>query len=554
MRRAIAAAVLLLGLVTAPSGASAEEPDPGRAPFPADRVAVIPDAGAVAPPLAMADLYVAPTLDREIADVVVRFAQPFTLPNGGYRVSVLVGEATGPRLAVSLLAPAGVGDGAAGAPLPAGRLFRYDGTTWNDLGPTDAQFDDLGFVLLSVPLHDAPPGPAVWVEIAEGTPPVVQRISPYFSREAVLGGIASGRLPGDTLAVRHDRRGQQDQHAVPVGEPPSLHLRRGSLIVEGGPGPAVIGDQPVTGVVDGVRLIDGSYRGGPAPELRIDRRAGSVTLVDDRPGSAGDRSGDGSWLRQGPLPGGGGPVEVDFAAVGRALGIGLDAATTGLAIRRILTLADGQVLVAEGVVGTLASLDRFAPIADLPALPPRPAPPPPDRTAGLRTQVGLDTVAWMVAAAMALAALGWLGSIAVRARRRRPAVDPLAAAIEAVPTAGGDIDRVPWAEDDGALTASAERELLARITSELPAVETPAGDEEPLVVPPSAPLSLDQATDGLALPDTGAPVLPGFSAPRRPGGFSAFSRPTEPASVPPADVLAALDAEVAELRDRIGPA
>jgi hypothetical protein len=563
----------------------------GRAPFPADRVAVVPadnepaagvgpspagtppplatppPAGGAAPSAAaraMTDLYVAPGVDPAAPEVVVRFAEPFPVPPAGYRISVLVGDPAGEQLAASLITGP-----ASGSTTPVGRLFRFDGRSWHDVGATEAQFDALGFALITVPLAGAPPGPAVWVEISQGSPLTVERLSPYFSRQALLGGTGSGRLPGDAFGVASDRRGRPDQEALPVATPPTLSIRRpgdgergspGVAVVQGGAVPTEIGRQPVTGVVDILRLVD-SYSGRRrTPEVRIDRRSGTVGLWDTTTEPAVDRSGDRSWLRTAPAgPGtapaaatvaggavagtapaagagaavagtapaagagaaGGAPaplppVEIDLAAAARALGADLDPSLTALGLRRIVSLADGHVIVSEGVLATLASLAVVAPVAAEPAAGPVAVP--------VAAPAGVPPVAPVALTGVALALIL---TMAMAGRRRRRVRAAGALVVAAATGAAGDApaDRVPWDGSDGALTAEAERARLRLVTSELPIVISLTSDADEL------------EAEGLALPETGAPVLP------RAGQ-----------GVLPADVLAALDDEVSDFRERIaGP-
>jgi hypothetical protein len=279
----------------------------GRAPFPADRVAFMPTVesgpgappvGPIPPPLALSDLYLASGTDAASPEVVLRFAEPFKLPDDGYRLSVLVGDPLGPRLSASLLASGGRDAGNAAA----GVVSRFEGFGWQDVGPTDVQFDDLGFALITLPLGIAPPGSSVWVEISVGSPLLPQRVSPFFSRAALFDKATAGVLPGDGLGVSRDRRGRPDQMAVPLGDPPTVAVRQGAAVVETGTLPIQVLGQPVTGVVDTVRLVDSYNRGGRAAEVRLDRGKGTVGLYDTSVDPPADRTGDRTWLRRPPAP------------------------------------------------------------------------------------------------------------------------------------------------------------------------------------------------------------------------------------------------------------
>jgi hypothetical protein len=613
-RRLVAAVVLIgaLGVVggsaaraqptvNAPSGASTAtaaaaepgEPAPpapasasGRAPFPADRVAMMPaeggpgmpPVGPIPPPLALSDFYVASGTDPGSPEVVLRFAEPFALPRDGYRLSVIVGDPVGPRLATSLLAgqpPA--------AHVPTSEVARYDGTAWEKLPPAAVQFDDLGFALITLPLGLAPPGDAIWVEISLGSPLEPQRLSPFFSRRALLDPVTAGQLPGDALGVPRERRGRPDQRAVVLGEPPTVAVRGGAAIVETGILPIQVVNQPVIGIVDVVRIIDSYNRNGHSAEVRLDRGKGTISLFDTSSDPPQDRTGDLTWVRRTTSPGGSGAgvvpsgsaesIELDLAGLGRTLGIDTVPALTALGVRRIVTLADGEAMTAEGVLATVASLALNAvPEIEVAAARPSPAtvPPPESGAAGL----------WLFLAALAAVVV-----VTVWVRRRRAAA-PAAAA----PPGRQGPDRVPWGDGDAAITApvpqtlaSAERPGRPRVAghggrrvrrtgegrargSEARSSRTrppggPAPERRssrppatpPAPVPPERPVTLPRR-DPAPLAD---PVGPGPSAelkPSEPAPPAAPAGPVQgpaPGAVGPDDVLAALDGEMSELSNRI---
>src|SRR5690606_18992859 len=101
------------------------------------------------------------------------------------------------------------------------------------------------------------------------------------------------------------------------------------------------------------------------------RGKGTIGLFDTSTEPAQDRTGDLTWLRRQPAAPGSdvGPmptrssqtIEIDLAALGRAVGLDPNPSLTGLALCRIVTLADGGVMTAEGVLATVASLALNAP-------------------------------------------------------------------------------------------------------------------------------------------------------------------------------------------------
>lgn len=372
----------------------------------------------------VASLWVLPGPDGLPSAVDVRFAGAFTPPPGRWRVSVVVGDPSGSTQRLSM-----VWDGSAAT----GVAEQVEGLAVEELGPLTASVNPAGSVVVGVPagVLDAAGDGLVWAEVVLGAdldPTLVVR-SPLYPRAVLAGVGAPGLLQGSTLGQRApaDPGAASPGPLAPVvdtGVPSVVELGGGVLRVDRGAAPA---DAPGGGqgsVVDLVTLVGtpgGTDAPPSGPQVRIDLLGGSVELgLGSVLGPLGPAVGDGSivgpaasWLRQ-PADGGAapatGPVEVDVAGAFAALGEADPGEALAVSVTRVVTGADGSVVVTPGVIADRSWLDPGGDAAVT-----APAPEPGDAGEG----TGAPVVAIVVGTAFGVVAVGAAMVLAGWHHRRR---------------------------------------------------------------------------------------------------------------------------------------
>ena len=211
------------------------------------------------------------------------------------------------------------------------------------------------------------------------------------------------------------------------------------------PAPSVLGGQPITSLVDRVRVGRPDAAGDAGErtdEVVVDRTAGTITLVAaDAPPERAEL-GSTPWLSG--VTGGGdllaaGTVTIDLGALDAALGgPPLDRATT-VSVQRTSSLADGSSVVARSVQADLAWFDGgSAPLAAAGAAGPG------------------DGRSWVVPVAVAVGVAALLVALAVLAARarREPRTTPAAVTGGFAPPI--DLDERRWARAGAAAPGAAQ--------------------------------------------------------------------------------------------------
>lgn len=328
----------------------------GSQPFPAQIIAPIPFAD-VEPPLQLNDLYVTPGSSEDNPTIAVQFRQPFELPAEPYRISVLIGDPTGRRLRASLVASGGK---------VTGRLEEGDGTTWQALGPlSPPSFDPSGLAGIPVPVNEAPGGGAIWVEAEVGSDGQRIAISPYFSRESLLGRSAAGRIVAAPFGRVTEVNGGPSEDTARLSAGPQLTVINRSVIVDLATAtPTEILGRNVVTASDYVRIAPNFNFGGVVTHyIWINRTDGTLKLIDGLSQPPVDRTSTTreSWVVKGfadtSSAMGPGQLVFDLEAVAQALDIDLAAGPPALGLRREFVLDDGRIVTAEAV---LATTDWFA--------------------------------------------------------------------------------------------------------------------------------------------------------------------------------------------------
>ncbi len=520
----------------APAVILAPPPPSANAPFPAALVGPVPAVAGSPPELDVIDLYTAFSEDLSAPDVVVRFKAPFSLPGAAYKVSILIGDPTGRRLRVSMVSPGG-------SAKPKGLIETYDGVSWKEGGATSATFDTGGFVIVRVPFAAAPAGGSVWAEIREAGNETPLRVTPFYARDALFAtAVPKGSLPTSVWARATTADGAPV--ADPVSMPPGPTVTVGDGLVGvayASTDPTDLLGSPVTEVVDNLRIAPNFDNGAVVNDLvRIDRNTGTLTLLDGFGIPPTDKSGDRSWVVAG-FPAGQSTAAAmllfDLPKMAAALGIELGAETTGIGLSRTFVLADGRVVTVDTVLGTSKWFD----------LGPAPAVPVADTTIPAQTDATVSSgpAPGVLAAGVAgVLVLVLLGLLLVRRRGRRAAAAQAEAERAASDPITSGIDRVPWARDDGAVTAraTAEIEQIKLATGAVPVIATLAdlapADPEPAAEPGGGGVA--GATDA----PTGWPV--GGASPT--GAFGSAG-----SSMPAVVVLAGEPARELAARERTPP-
>jgi len=348
--------------------------------------------------------------------VTVGFASSFALPTEAYRVSVVWGSPGGSQTRASFLSTGGTTSGAV--------QTSTDGRTWDDAGVATATFGD-DSIAIDAALGDAPEGAGLWVQAQLGTDAAKLVTTPVYAVDAALGRTTDGALPATSWGVpaSAEATGTGPQSAaVAFGTaPPTLAVVNQALIVtDAAPAPTQVGGQAVTAVMDEVTFLPGYTPSGTVSGVvQIDRTTGTIRALSGSTGLPEDRTGSGSWITQGlaPAPASStAPMKVtfDLEGVTKALGITLDANGTGLGLRRKVALADGTMVLGLPVTGTVAWYQTASVPTEAPptsSTPPAPAPSDPSN--------GSSNASVPLAAAGVVAVVLVALAVASTVRRRR---------------------------------------------------------------------------------------------------------------------------------------
>ena len=443
--------------------------------------------------------------------VTVGFASSFTLPAEPYRVSVVWGNPGGAQTRASLVSSVGSTSGVVET--------STDGRTWKDAGATTATFTD-DAVAIDAALGDAANGTGLWVQAQLGQDAARLVTTPVFSLDAVVGRTTDGGLPatswGSTGVAAGTNPATTSASPVAFGTAvPTLTVDNQALIVtDPSAAPTEVAGQAVTSVVDEVTFMSGYTPSGTVSGVvQIDRTAGTIRALSGSTGLPEDRTGSGSWVVKGlaaPPASSTAPVTVtlDLVGVTKALGVPLDASGTGLGLRRKVALADGSVVVGLPVTATVGWFQTAAV--------PTEAPP-----GTLALEVAASDAASntsnattaLVAAGVVVVVLVVVALVFMVRRRRR------------VATVQADLF------GDAGVESPPEVKAAPSLFGREAPVSVPVEPAEAVIPPDQADEEHDgQADDEDAESDEHV---------RRPGGRS------------PADVLAALDAEVLDLSARV---
>lgn len=399
----------------------------GVQPFPAPLVGPVPAAEVPVERL-MTNVYMTASTDPQRPQVVVQFKSPFTLPARPYRVSVLVGDPAGAQLRASMIGNAGTARNGVSwklekAPQPGiqgGQLTPVWATV--DSNDTGATFSASGLVAITVPLPEAPEGPAVWAEVESGSDGTQVSITPYFSRAAIFDTAAVAQLPSSTVGTVLNADGTQAHQSVNLPPGPVLSLvDKGIALDSPERAPTELLGQKVEKAFDFVRIAPTfNQRAIVTDYVFIDRTTGDVKLLDGFSVPPADRTGSSEWVRSGPAkpdPGAPGRLSFDLRGISLALGTPMSAGATGFGVRREFILADGRRVVAEAVLGTVGwfGADQIEGI-DQPVTSPIEGPP----LGPLTEEEARDTGVLVTAAALVgLVLLVVAAAVIIRVRRRR---------------------------------------------------------------------------------------------------------------------------------------
>jgi len=533
-----------------PTSLSIEQPpDPPGRRFPAPLVATVRSPSSGVPEEAVTGFAITPGLEDASPVLAVSFADPFSLPAGAWRVSLLVGDPDGSQVRTSLRASNGTTSGRIESGDPTG------GGAWTTISETEAVFDPSGFVVLTLDtalfVAEEPDAPVLaWVEVVSGTSDPV--VTPWFTWADIEGAGEPGLVPSGRFGSLAPAVGTEGAAGPPtvvdLGAGPEVGMTRtvdaaggisSSILVRGGGlGPMEVDGVAVVDVVDLVRIapdyVDDAIL---TPYVELNRTTGDVRLVDGRQWPPVDATGDATWLLATDVPDAlGRPVTVlDLSGVLTAVGASTARDAVGLGVTRTWSLADGRKVVADGVMGDVTWLDTavnlVSPVQTIaPAtIAPTPAPEPAD-------EGSLDWILGILAAVLLLTGL----SLVLAGRRRRAAgsdevrIPPHVEGQVAMPS-----DDVPVAAEPAAGPASAPTPLV---------VAAPATKS-------TAVIKTERAVD-LAAAEGGAPaVAPSTAAAPTPVPVAVV----EPApdldassdAVARSDVMAALDDDLDDLAQRL---
>ena len=398
-------------------------------PFPSPLVAAVHAAPSDVAAEAVTGFSIAPGLDDASPVLAVTFADPFALPTGSWRVSLLVGDPDGEQVRTSLRASGGTTTGRIETGSPTG------GGSWAVVGETDAAYDPSGLVVLTLdtsllPVADGATPQLSWVEVVVGDGDPV--ITPWFSWADVAGTGTPGLVPSGRfvpLAAEAGTEGASGPPAVvDLGIGPEVGLVSATntagaptstiLVLGGAAPPSVVDGVAVTESVDLLRIapdyVDDAVL---TPYVEINNTTGAVRLVDGRTWPPPDATGDSTWLLATNVPDTQGrPVTaIDLTAVLTAVGASPARDAVALGMSRTLLLEDGRQVVAEGVLGDVTWLDTAVGlVSPVQTVPPTAFAPVAEPT------TSDDTIDWILAVAAAVLLLAGL-SLVVAGRRQRAA-------------------------------------------------------------------------------------------------------------------------------------
>lgn len=316
----------------------------------------------------------------EVLRVGVRFAQPFELPEDGYRMSVVVGDpSTNGDLRVSYRTE----DGLVASTVEVGVV---DTDTDGDGGDGDGEWIEaesgivtgssadaaLAFelprgLLPGAGNPEAPEPAALWVEtevpVEEG---LRYAVSNYFAFAAFVPGALEDHpttTAGLAPAIGASGWGAVEAFATskpfplqPALKAPSLAVaNKGLVITTELPVPTAIDGQSATSVVDRVRLLRSDLTAAAPGYVQIDRISGTIEV---RAADGSLLSAEGPWVGEGPDPtdpGAPGGIVVDLAAVATLLDLPADPEQIAVSADRTIELADQRTIVATAT-GAAASV------------------------------------------------------------------------------------------------------------------------------------------------------------------------------------------------------
>ncbi len=399
-------------LVTLDGGPASALPAQAE-PFPQPVVAPVFQDGST--PAALAASSVAVDTTGGAASVRIRFEAPFGLPGAGdYRVSLVLGDPEGEQRRYSLVVEAGVELGVAEKVV----VDDDEGTVWEATGALMASFDRRAGVTLALPEDEVPaPDDLAWVDlelVSEGgaTP---QRFLGPLVPAVELFGASEGASVAPRAWGSVDR--QPPDPSVEVADPPRVDRDGEHLVLTfAGALPDEVGGREVANVVDVIRIADGFSGRGQAPYLvTVDHGKGSVSLLDGAGAFPVEVNSVAPWLVSG-LPTtalqAGSQIVVSLPSLVDAFGLTGDSDTVAVGVARSITLEDGDVIRADGVLVTgawLGSAPQTEPGTTTTAVA---APTDPDSSGGD------DLAVAVVAAVVAVLGVGALAGLRVHEHRR----------------------------------------------------------------------------------------------------------------------------------------
>jgi hypothetical protein len=178
-----------------------------------------------------------------------------------------------------------------------------DGRSWTDAGATTATFGD-DSVAIDASLGEASDGAGLWVQAQLGKTTTRLVTTPVFSLDAALGRTSDGGLSATSWGSPDVAAGTEATNSAPVAfgtAAPTLSVDNKSLIVDDpAPAPTKLDGQAVTGVVDEVTFLPGYTPSGTVSGVvQINRTAGTIRALSGATGLPEDRTGGGSWIATG---------------------------------------------------------------------------------------------------------------------------------------------------------------------------------------------------------------------------------------------------------------
>lgn len=396
-------AALVVGTLAAPlaaqeapdeppgAAAAADEPSGEPVAFPAPLVAAT--AAPDQPELAVRSLYVTPDIPVPDIGITVVFAAPFAPPADGYELMVSFGDPRGSHARAVLRTVNGA---------VVGVLEEVKGTEVSEVGPIRAELTPEGTAELVFTSAILPPAGSLWVSASVADPPAGYRSQLYPVAE-LLGLTPPGELSASPDAWRF-LPDSPTPEVVEVANPPVVTLD-GTTVRLTWPGapPVQVAGLSIKTFVDVVRIAPDFDDRGQAPYLvAVDHSTGTINLLDGTqliPATVAVSNAE--WLRSEPsFPVVGGSfIEFDLDDVGKVFGIEISPEATAIGTARSITLADGTVVRADGVLGTVEWFDGAAaptPAAEAPAATAPPPTAPPTTGPRVSNRVEGDVPGWFV--------------------------------------------------------------------------------------------------------------------------------------------------------------